>query len=946
MKRHALYRHAMRTRVTRSEPVRRADAVSPLASSRRVQGPSRDATNAALLHAPETDRVPEIVRDVLNSPGRAVGAATRAFFEPRFGHDFSRVRIHDDAQARASARAVDAQAYTVGDHVTFARAASRPESEDDRRLMAHEFAHVVQQRRTASGSGSLLADRIALPRGPSEVEASDAANRVLRGTRPSLVRAGAPGALHRARKRAKPAPTTVFYQEAIDMLAVERRPESVRELEALVALCDAMDRGSRSETGEMLTSFLGSKNGPRATLSSELLAQMVSRLMLLDMGGESERLKRWGMARLRTASKESDRGFGTELHLWKRIEELLLDRIPTRGGAEGLAALDALLTFFDQVLQEEFSLSGDAIAQDRSRRADEIADHARGKPGEPLGLFGGGPHREPTIALYADALDEIVHSTFIGIQRAFQVVLDQAVEDLAAGRGDAMVRDARDRLDHRLQPLVAPLDRSRQVGGVAVEMTRSEFRKGGGTHYDALDGPGAPARSIDVSFYDPKDLPEDASEMSSDFGGVLLARQSQLALIEALYGLEKNAEGRPTEETALNAKAISQLGAGGLRLHSDDDWRRFVVQQFEVREQEVGPEAALIDVTSLLQQYLRVFTVHTPYNIKDDGDNYLTRTFPRDLAGRLIHDCGVYALRVAYILSLLRDHPKLKLHFRYVVMPYHVGLVITGANLPMFLVNNDEINRISTAEASAFREKWNQLNEAGEPGPPARAATEARFVGELTVHDYRPGFALPYKPVDVRNSVSSPKELKKMLWSQYKSKVARNRLFEASIDEAESPNYQFPLRYLTLMERDNAHFTKSVQAFWDVEAPHLWDTHRTRVIKSFRTLESAKTLREQNRRRLAHLAAVKPYRDALEAAMRRVIDASPIPQELISLEEHIAKHQTLSRDTEFASVRRIEAMAASLGIRLVQWQHLIDDHLRRLEEGTGLYPPFALPQKY
>jgi hypothetical protein len=65
--------------------------------------------------------------------------------EPRFGRDFSHVRIHRDAQAASSARAVDAHAYTVGRDIVFGRDQYAPETEFGRRLLAHELAHVVQR---------------------------------------------------------------------------------------------------------------------------------------------------------------------------------------------------------------------------------------------------------------------------------------------------------------------------------------------------------------------------------------------------------------------------------------------------------------------------------------------------------------------------------------------------------------------------------------------------------------------------------------------------------------------------------------------------------------------------------------------------------------------------------------------------------------------------------
>jgi hypothetical protein len=90
---------------------------------------------------------PPIVHDVLRSPGQPLDQATRDFMEPRFGQDFSGVRVHTDARAAESARAVNALAYTVGSNVAFGANQYAPQSEDGSRLLVHELAHVVQQGR-------------------------------------------------------------------------------------------------------------------------------------------------------------------------------------------------------------------------------------------------------------------------------------------------------------------------------------------------------------------------------------------------------------------------------------------------------------------------------------------------------------------------------------------------------------------------------------------------------------------------------------------------------------------------------------------------------------------------------------------------------------------------------------------------------------------------------
>jgi hypothetical protein len=89
--------------------------------------------------------VPPIVHEVLRSPGQPLDPETRTFMESRFGHDFSRVRVHTDGRAADSARAVNAHAYTVGRDVVFAAGHYQPRTGEGRRLLGHELTHVMQE---------------------------------------------------------------------------------------------------------------------------------------------------------------------------------------------------------------------------------------------------------------------------------------------------------------------------------------------------------------------------------------------------------------------------------------------------------------------------------------------------------------------------------------------------------------------------------------------------------------------------------------------------------------------------------------------------------------------------------------------------------------------------------------------------------------------------------
>ena len=88
---------------------------------------------------------PSIVEDVLATHGHPLAQSARTALEPSFGYDFGDVRVHNDSRAADSAAAVDALAYTVGNHIVFGAGRYAPGTSDGNRLLAHELTHVVQQ---------------------------------------------------------------------------------------------------------------------------------------------------------------------------------------------------------------------------------------------------------------------------------------------------------------------------------------------------------------------------------------------------------------------------------------------------------------------------------------------------------------------------------------------------------------------------------------------------------------------------------------------------------------------------------------------------------------------------------------------------------------------------------------------------------------------------------
>ena len=113
-------------------------------------GECEECGKKRLQRRAETDEVPPVVHEVLRSPGQPLDAETRAFMEPRFHQDFSRVRVHTDARAVESTRAVNALAYTVGRDIVLGQRQYAPGTMEGRKLLAHELTHVVQQRKGVS----------------------------------------------------------------------------------------------------------------------------------------------------------------------------------------------------------------------------------------------------------------------------------------------------------------------------------------------------------------------------------------------------------------------------------------------------------------------------------------------------------------------------------------------------------------------------------------------------------------------------------------------------------------------------------------------------------------------------------------------------------------------------------------------------------------------------
>lgn len=215
----------------------------------------------------EPMEVPPIVHEVLRSSGQPLEAQTRQLMESRFGEDFSKVRVHTDAQAASSARAVDALAYTVGRDVVFGHGQFASGTSAGQGLLAHELTHVVQQ---TSASHTVQPNLgIGAENNAAEREADDVAHSLMTGSGnfglsrfagPQMQRQAAPGSAGWPGKGINAAKSTVKGIERIPLsgLSVGHQGGKGASGKAIVLLPPTLDA---TKPVDVLLHFHGHNQG-------------------------------------------------------------------------------------------------------------------------------------------------------------------------------------------------------------------------------------------------------------------------------------------------------------------------------------------------------------------------------------------------------------------------------------------------------------------------------------------------------------------------------------------------------------------------------------------------------------------------------------------------------------------------------------------------------------
>ena len=470
------------------------------------------------------------------------------------------------------------------------------------------------------------------------------------------------------------------------------------------------------------------------------------------------------------------------------------------------------------------------------------------------------------------------------------------------------------------------------------------------------DQPGANRRRVDLQGYDVTTeglflRPDQAMAP----GRILAIRAEQIRVLRRIYGVETD-KGKLTPDAAENAAALKAVGGDGLQLTNDDDWRVFLKAKFEAHlASSRSAEQSLDSLIDLIKVYLRTFTVHSPMNIDDFGDNLLRKQFPRALTGQLVHDCGVYALRIAYLLSLLRDHPALKLQLRFVQLPVHIGLVVTSSSAPIggYVIHNDAFTKYEQADLDDLRKKWLATDEKGDPRSPLTRTkgTEDRFLGELAADAFVPLTDIPFIVSEVPKLAAASPADRDVLWRAYQRRIG-NKLFGKVTDDPKSPLFQFHLRYLKLLDLIKKHHNTFLVPFWNEVGHVAWRTSKPSLEKASAQQAAAAT------------PAARKTADQAFATARNTYLKTDVAKRGLSVTDAFAKvrdsYVSVTNETNLVSLEVLEhpelvgagAKRASSDRMLTifdpftdpWWARDVQRHIGEIGAGILSPPPYAEPK--
>ncbi len=431
----------------------------------------------------------------------------------------------------------------------------------------------------------------------------------------------------------------------------------------------------------------------------------------------------------------------------------------------------------------------------------------------------------------------------------FQQILELALADLGKDGNNTLLLRKLQRLHSTLEKVLAgkdkppgltpPVERIERVLNQTIRI--AEFRYGGrGKLHRFLDAfPRHDARSVIFTALDreDKDQPHVRGEKIKS---IHVSRDRQLRFYLATYGHLWDQKEPPSKSHLRRRALIKGKHGGRLTLTDNDDFVGFLSNYFEDRLVELTspgadtlPKAdasveAWRETVDLWSVFLHHLNSHSRLNLTEGPPNYLTHVFPRNIVGRLLHDCGVYAVKGAYTLLSVFDRIN-RLHSqmagtvsaRWVRLPLHVGLMIECSNFGLVVQHNEHASAFDHDQLQVVRADWIDNKPDTEIDPADPDAATLKLHEDLATNGFSSDLDMPASSTPVL--AAGEPVTTQTIWNSYQKKVVPSQLFTQLVGASNAPQYQFDVRYLRLSELEREWYNEFVLHFWNEACNRIWD---------------------------------------------------------------------------------------------------------------------------
>ncbi len=729
---------------------------------------------------------------------------------------------------------------------------------------------------------------------------------------------------------------SIFYREVVD--AIARNPPNAGDLDVLKKLCEAVEAGDKPAVAWLTRQLvkLSGAEDPLHAISYELFHALMARILLRGWFEEFDLLINWPQTRFGSRNKRVANN-------WDGIITIVKDQPQSL----------ELLTGSNQEQEWQRALNGLDGAMRHFAKVDLPAAAKMGARPE-------GPSFDERVL--PEQLLETIEQFYRVMQMLFQQLLELALAKLERDNNDvAGLRKLQDlqlplwkllttkdipkdfKAGKALDELKMQNDRRTIILNKKIRVTEFRYGRGRAKLHRFLDAfPPFNARSVIFNSLD-RDDTDQPDVRGERIGSIQVSRDRQLAYFLVAYGHTWDAKERPSPANLFRRSLIKARHGGRLRLVENDELIAFLYSFFAETLAEFTRQAttaadkskagvnAWRETVETASVYFGQMTTHSRLNLTEGPPNYLTHMFPRNLIGRLLHDCGVHAVRSAYVLlSLLNringSHAELAggINARWVRLPLHVGMLIQTGNFGVVVQHNDYSSVTDNDGLKTTMTAWEQPPH--EADPPDASDAMLKFQEDLTANGFSSDLDMPISSVAIL-AVGEPVTTH-TIWNSYEKKVVPSQLFTRLVGASNAPQYQFDVRYLRLSELEREWYNEHVLRFWNNECLAIWENW-ARVLTSTKISDAEYEKQKQ------------AYMKALNTALDRVEDS--YEKQILPKKEELSKALRDDNKLLLPGVRIVTAARLATVLPAVE---KVVDHLNEISQPNfrlkpNFVPPFA-----